>query len=364
MTALSREDRRWLDAAARMARPFVGTTGRNPCVGALVREAATGRVVGRGVTARGGQPHAEPIALEMAGAAARGAALYVTLEPCFHQGMTPPCVDAVLGAGVARVVVAMRDPDPRTSGQSLERLRQAGIEVALADPAGNPAWLHEGYLSAVGAGRPFVSAKLAVSADGKIGRQGQPNVAITGEAARRYTQALRARQDAILVGAETARTDNPSLTVRLQGLEERSPFRWVALGERPADPALRLFTDGGPPTGVIATDSARADGLPAAIERLIVPAAAEGGIDWSAALRELARRRTNMLLVEGGAAALRTLLAAGLVDRFYLFRSDRQVGADGVAAGDLETAIAEAGLRAARQRPLDADRLTIYERAR
>lgn len=367
MSALDPDDRRWLDAAARMARPYVGTTGRNPCVGALVRDPARGIVVGRGVTASGGQPHAEPIALKMAGDAANGATLYVTLEPCFHTGMTPPCVEAVAAAGIARVVVSMTDPDPRTNGRSLDKLHAEGIEVAVSDPADVPVWLHEGYLACVRAGRPFVSAKLAVSADGMIGRRGEPNVAITGEAARRYTHALRARQDAIVVGAQTARCDNPSLTVRLQGLEDRSPFRWVALGARPADPALRLFTDGGPPAGVIATDPALAEGLPAAIERLIVPAGPGGGIDWPAALSAQARRRTNMLLVEGGAAVLHALLEARLIDRFHLIETNRRVGPDGVPSapgGDPRALLAAAGLAPVRARPLDADRLTVYERAR
>lgn len=363
----SREDLGWLHAAARMARPFVGTTGRNPTVGALVVDPVSGRLLGRAVTALGGRPHAEPIALAMAGEGARGATLYVTLEPCFHSGMTPPCVDTALAAGVARVIVSMADPDPRTSGRSLEKLNAGGVEIGVAEPADNPAWLHEGFLTCQRLGRPFVSAKLAVSADGMIGRRGVPNVPITGEAARRYTHALRARHEAILVGAETARTDDPELTVRLKGLESRSPFRWVALGIEPADPALRLFTDEGPPSGVIATDPALADALPHAVERLIVPGDGARGIDWAAAMAELGRRRTNQILVEGGAAILDALLTARLIDRFHLLESNAEIGAGGSPAspaGPIRDTIATAGLAETCTRDLGEDRLTVFERAR
>lgn len=361
MSALAEDDRRWLAAAARMARPFVATTGRNPCVGALVIDPATGIVVGHGVTAAGGQPHAEPIALNMAGRAARGATLYVTLEPCFHPGSRPPCVEAVIAAGVGRAVIALVDPDPRTDGKSIERFRREGVEVALAEPGDNPPWLLEGYLTRRRLGRPFVAAKLAVSADGMVGRRHEPNVTITGEAARRFTHALRARHDAILIGAETARSDDPRLDVRVQGLEARAPTRWVALGKSPADPALGVFAGAGAPTGVLTADPSLAAALPAPIERLEV-APASGGIDWADALGKLGERGTNAILVEGGPATIQTLLAAGLVDRFYLYRSRREVGADGVSAGDLETALPAAGLARGLERALGEDRLTVYER--
>jgi len=367
VSAAAGADLRWLAAAARMARPWVGTTGRNPTVGALVVDPATGRVFGRGVTAPGGKPHAEPPALAMAGNGTRGATLYVTLEPCHHSGSTPPCVEAVIAAGIGRVVMAMPDPDPRTAGRSAEKLRQSGIEVLVADPAELPSGLHEGYLMRRRQNRPFVAAKLAVSADGMIGRRDEANVPVTGDEARRFTHVLRSRHDAILVGAATARLDDPRLDVRVKGMENRSPRRWVALGERAAEPRLRLFSGEGPPSGVILADAALAAALPPAIERLVVSPASGAGIDWSDALARLGGRGTNQILVEGGAAILHTLLDAGLVDRFYLLESGREIGVGGVSAspgGDIGAALGAAGLCVVHERPLGGDRVTVFERAR
>ncbi|MEX0627900.1 MAG: bifunctional diaminohydroxyphosphoribosylaminopyrimidine deaminase/5-amino-6-(5-phosphoribosylamino)uracil reductase RibD [Cucumibacter sp.] len=358
-------DLRRLAAADRMARPFVGTTGRNPTVGALIVDPRSGIVLGSGVTARSGRPHAEPRALALAGAAARGATLYVTLEPCHHTGDTPPCVDAVIAAGISRIVTFLADPDPRTSGKSLEKLDKAGIDVTVADSASCPVGLHEGYLSRTVKGRPFVTAKLAVSADGMIGREGEPNVPITGEESLRFTHVLRSRHEAILIGAETARIDNPLLDVRLKGLKDRSPFRWIALGQTPADPGLKVFAGQGAQTGIIAADPASAAALPDRVERLIVAQGPDAGIGWADALAKLGARGLQHLLVEGGAAILYSLLKARLVDRFYLLESVRPVGAGGIPAspgGEIRSAIVATGLREAGTRPLGADRVTVFER--
>ena len=222
-------DRRFMAAAIRLSRSHEGLTSTNPSVATLiVRDDGAGPViVGRGVTAIGGRPHAEPQALDEAGALARGATAYVTLEPCAHHGRTPPCANALVAAGVARVVGAASDPDPRVSGKGYAILRAAGIAVVenvLADEAAD---LMAAYLIRSSKKRAEVTLKLALSRDGMIGRKGAGQVAITGEIARRQVQLMRARSDAILVGIGTALADDPLLTVRLPGLEARSPARIV-----------------------------------------------------------------------------------------------------------------------------------------
>jgi diaminohydroxyphosphoribosylaminopyrimidine deaminase/5-amino-6-(5-phosphoribosylamino)uracil reductase len=351
-------DLRWLAAADRMARPFVGATGKNPTVGAIIVEPTTGHVLGRGVTAPGGRPHAEPIAIGEAGARARGATLYVTLEPCHHEGARRPCVETVTAAGIKRVVTYMIDPDPRTSGKSMARLAEAGIETVLASPKDVPPGLFEGFIARQKLGRPFVNAKLAVSADGKIGRRGAGNVPITGDAARRFTHALRARNEAILVGAETARLDDPLLDVRLKGLESRSPRRWVMLGSKPLQAGLRMFSGQGAPSGVLVSDPAAASGLPEHVARLSVSG-------WPDALAKLAGSGVQNLLVEGGGKVISGLLAAGLVDRFYLLENTGIVGEGGVPAvptGTIREALAGAGLVESGRRELGDDSVTIFER--
>jgi diaminohydroxyphosphoribosylaminopyrimidine deaminase/5-amino-6-(5-phosphoribosylamino)uracil reductase len=219
------EDRRYMAAAIRLSRRHTGLTSTNPSVGCVIVK--DGVVVGSAVTARGGRPHAETQALAIAGEAARGATAYVTLEPCSHWGKTPPCANALVAAGVSRVVVCLTDPDPRVSGRGLAILREAGIEVVsgVLEEEGRQAL--EAYLMRQMKGRPHVTLKLAVSADGMIGRKGAGQVAITGPISRAQVHALRAEMDAILVGIGTALADDPELTVRLPGLEDRSPVRIV-----------------------------------------------------------------------------------------------------------------------------------------
>ena len=227
-------DRRFMAAAIRLGASANGSTWPNPAVGAIVVK--DGIVVGRGRTAPGGRPHGEPQALAMAGDSARGATLYVSLEPCAHQGREGPCADAIVSAGVGRVVAAMVDPDPRTAGAGLERLRTAGIEVTTGLLQEEASRAHAGHLCRVEGPPPYVVLKLAVSADDAIGRVGEAQVAVTGETARRHAQALRSRFDAILVGRGTVETDDPELTVRLPGLEDRSPIRVVLDTRWPARP--------------------------------------------------------------------------------------------------------------------------------
>ncbi|MDR9806349.1 bifunctional diaminohydroxyphosphoribosylaminopyrimidine deaminase/5-amino-6-(5-phosphoribosylamino)uracil reductase RibD [Rhizobium hidalgonense] len=225
-------DESFMAAAIRLSRRHLGRTATNPSVGCLI--VRDGVVVGQAVTSVGGRPHAEPQALAEAGAAARGATAYVTLEPCSHHGKTPPCAEALIAYGVARVVISVTDPDPRVSGRGISMLRDAGIEVDAGVLEAEGRRSLAGYLTRQMKNRPYVTLKLAVSADGMIGREGEGQVAITGPEARAEVQVLRAETDAILVGIGTAISDDPLLTVRTPGLEAQSPIRIVL------DPSLAL----------------------------------------------------------------------------------------------------------------------------
>ena len=363
MSQFTEQDRRWLDAATRIAAPFLGATAENPTVGALIVDARTEVLLGRGVTATGGRPHAETIALDAAGAAARGATLYSTLEPCNHWGRTPPCCDAVLRAGIARVVLGLLDPDPRTKGDSIKRFLEAGLEVVVADHQPSQR-LHRGFTLRQTENRPFVTLKLAVSADGKIGIAELGSLAITGEIARRWTHMQRALADAVLVGGATAQIDDPRLTVRLKGLENRTALRVILSGAQ-LDTSVNLIASlSGYPIAVLSTVDTVPD-VPASVEVITVEGT-DGHPDLRASLAALSRKGIGNLLVEGGARTSEGFLAAGLVDRFHLLTSEIMVGDSGVpasAAGSIEDRLAAAGLTLVDQRALGDDMLRTYERA-
>src|SRR5437660_11464848 len=218
-------DRRFMELALALGRRTLGQSWPNPAVGAVVVK--DGVIMGRGWTAPGGRPHGEPQALARAGAAARGATVYVTLEPCSHHGKTPPCADALIAAGVARVVSAIEDPNPEVAGQGHAKLRDAGISVDIGLGAAEAARDHAGHFRRVRDKRPHVILKLAVSSDDKIGAAGRKPVATSGGAAKAGVDPLRAQCDAILVGIGTVRADDPLLTCRLPGMAARSPVRVV-----------------------------------------------------------------------------------------------------------------------------------------
>jgi diaminohydroxyphosphoribosylaminopyrimidine deaminase/5-amino-6-(5-phosphoribosylamino)uracil reductase len=364
LSELTEDDIRWLDAAARMASPLLGTTAENPTVGALVVDSRGRALQGRGVTAPGGRPHAEPQALEQAGIFAEGGTLYVTLEPCFHTGRTPPCVDAISRAKIARVVCGAVDPDPRTAGQGIERLKQAGIEVHVA-PRHLPSFrLHEGHFSRLLRSRPLVVTKLAVSADGRVGRRDKGNVPITNSESKRWTHMLRAGVDAIMVGAETARLDDPLLTVRLAGLESRRPVRIVLAGVRDLPQDLKIFSSPEAGESWVLTDRGSDLEVPEGVKTLSF-----GGETpkqkLRAALQVLAGRGIGRLLVEGGAALTESLLAAGVVDRFHLLLGREVIGSHGVRATPLGTIVErllDAGFKLVDQRDLAGDSLRTFER--
>lgn len=331
-------DRRFMAAAIRLSRRNLGLTATNPSVGTLiVRDDGGGpRIVGRGITAIGGRPHAEAEALAEAGSDARGATAYVTLEPCAHHGRTPPCAEALVRAGVARLVGAAADPDARVSGKGYEILRAGGLDVTPRIMAAEAADLLKGYLTRSTSKRPEVTLKLALSPDGMIGRSGDGQVAITGPIARRQVHRLRAESDAILVGIGTALADDPELTCRLPGLEKRSPIRIVLDRDARLSPTSKLAS-GARETPVLLATAIDADvGRRAALEQLGVGFIAcdvhEGRIALPELLEDLAARGVLTLLVEGGAETARQFLAEGLVDRLILFVGPEPIGEAGIAS--------------------------------
>jgi diaminohydroxyphosphoribosylaminopyrimidine deaminase/5-amino-6-(5-phosphoribosylamino)uracil reductase len=315
-------DAPWMRAALALAASALGRTSPNPVVGAvLVRD---GRVVGEGRHERAGAPHAEIVALAAAGEAARGATLYVTLEPCVHEGRTPPCVPAVAAAGVARVVVAIEDPDPRVRGRGVAALRAAGIPVDVGVLAAEARRLNEAYLHRVRTGRAFVALKAAVTLDGRLGADGGDSRWITGEEARARARELRDVHDAVLVGRGTLERDDPSLDVRLPG-DRRDPVA-VVVDSRlssPADRALFRRAAAGARVVVAARDDApasRAAALAArGVDVLRVAGGPDGRVDLAALLGALAGRGLNAVLVEGGERVHTSVLAAGLAGRAWIF---------------------------------------------
>ena len=363
-------DQRFMDLALTLGRRGQGRTWPNPAVGAVVVK--DGVILGRGWTQPGGRPHAEPEALARAGEAARGATLYVTLEPCSHVGKSPPCADAIIAAGIARVVSAIEDPNPQVAGQGHARLRAAGITVDIGLGAAEAARDHAGHFRRVRDRRPHVILKLAISSDDKIAAAGHKPVAISGEAARARVHLLRAQCDAILVGIGTVLADDPLLTCRLPGMEARSPVRVVL------DRALRIpgtsklvHSARVTPLWVMTSDLAEA---PAAMKlgaagaqviRVPTTTTPPPGLDLAGVLHALAERGITRLLVEGGARVASSFVAAGLVDEAWLLRGPDPVGADGVPALDalpLSLITQSPTFKPRASETLQKDTLTIYER--
>jgi diaminohydroxyphosphoribosylaminopyrimidine deaminase / 5-amino-6-(5-phosphoribosylamino)uracil reductase len=364
--AIAASDERFCAAAVRLGAGSLGTTWPNPAVGAIV--VRDGIVVARGRTGGGGTPHGETLALAAAGEAARGANFYVSLEPCAHHGRTPPCSEAVAAAGVGRVVAPIEDADPRVAGRGFAGLREAGIAVATGACAAMARRAHAGHFMRVQAGRPWVVLKLAISADGGIGRRGEGQVAVTGRIARRHVQALRSRFDAILVGRGTVEADDPQLTCRLPGLEGRSPVRVVLAGQGRLPATAKVFDRAvATPTWVVSGAADRHGLADGERVRWIEAPARDGGVDLALALSRLAEAGITRVLAEGGAAVARALLTADLVDEAMLFRSPEPLGGNRVPAlGDmpLETITASQRFRVIERRRFGRDRMTGYERVR
>ncbi len=322
-----------MTAALGLAARELGNVWPNPAVGCvLVKD---GRVSARGWTQAGGRPHAESEALRRAGAGARDAVAYVTLEPCAHHGETPPCAEALAAAGVARAVIAIEDPDPRVAGKGIRILRQAGVEVSTGVCAAEAEELNAGFIMRIARGRPLVTLKTATTLDGRIATSQGESRWITGEAARARAHALRARHDAVMVGSGTALADDPELTCRLPGLEHRSPVRIVVDGRLRLPLTGKLVRGAGAvPTWVVTLDGAdrrRRDAyLDCGVEVIAVGADGEGNVDLGAAMAALGERGLTRVLVEGGGGLAAALLRARLVDRLAWFRAPAVIGGDGI----------------------------------
>ncbi|MEZ4453644.1 MAG: bifunctional diaminohydroxyphosphoribosylaminopyrimidine deaminase/5-amino-6-(5-phosphoribosylamino)uracil reductase RibD [Nannocystaceae bacterium] len=359
-------DTRWMTLALRRAASGTGATYPNPSVGAAVIARGQGsgpELVGLARSAPTGGPHAEVRALAQAGPRARGATVYVTLEPCSHVGRTPPCVDALIAAGVAEVVIGARDPAPHASGRGLDRLREAGVRVregVLRDRAES---VHAHYLHHVRVGAPYVTLKAATSLDGRIAAPTGDSRWITGEASRRRGHRLRARHHAIAVGVGTVLADDPELTVRwVRGVDPEPVIFDSRLRVADVDRPLRLLRPGtrvlhGPDVRARAIEAVSATGA----RPIAVDVDPRGRIDVVAALAVLGREPIRSLLVEGGGQLLASFVAAGAWQRLYLFQAPRLLG-DGlpVLPGLSWPTVAQAPhLRVVRRRRLGDDLLTV-----
>ncbi|MEZ5923664.1 MAG: bifunctional diaminohydroxyphosphoribosylaminopyrimidine deaminase/5-amino-6-(5-phosphoribosylamino)uracil reductase RibD [Hyphomicrobiaceae bacterium] len=360
------DDGRFMALAIRMAERGLGTTSPNPSVGVVMvgTEAGDAVVVARGWTAPGGRPHAETQALARAGAAAKGATLYVTLEPCAHHGRTPPCADAIIAAGIARVVAGTGDPDPRTAGEGFARLRAAGIEVVERVMEPEARWVTLGHILRQTERRPFVQLKMALDTEGAIARgtDGRP-VWVTGPEARAMGHLLRAEADAILIGAGTLREDDPELTCRLPGLKDRTPLRVVLDPSLSIQPAAKLLrTAGRHPVLVMhaeAADPERAEVLRRAGVRLMPIPNGAGHLDLRQVLAFLAEEGITRLLVEGGPTLWRSVLSAGLADEVVVFRQ----GPAPMSPGLIDPYGPTNGLVMMHEAAIGGDREGIFRRA-
>ena len=304
-------------------------------MGCVITDPA-GNVVGRGFTQPGGRPHAETEALRQAGPAARGGTAYVSLEPCAHQGQTPPCAAALIAAGIKRCVASIEDPDPRVAGKGFAMLRAAGIQVETGCLAEAARELNEGFLLRVTAGRPLIALKLATSLDGRIATRSGESKWITDEAARARGHLLRASHDAILIGSGTAIADDPELTVRLPGMTGRSPVRIVVDSRLRTPIAGKLAGGDARPTWLITgprhDPAALKPYWDAGFEVLDVGLAADGKLDLIALASALGQRGLTRVLVEGGSTIAAAFLRADMIDRLYWFRAPGIIGGDGLAA--------------------------------
>jgi diaminohydroxyphosphoribosylaminopyrimidine deaminase / 5-amino-6-(5-phosphoribosylamino)uracil reductase len=331
--ATAPDDARFMALAFTLGRRGLGNTWPNPAVGAVIVKDNV--IVGRGRTQQGGRPHAEVEALRRAKKLAQGATMYLTLEPCSHQGQTPPCADAIIKAGITRVVSALEDPNPEVAGKGHARLRDKGIAVDIGLGAEEARRVHAGHIMRVTNGRPYVTLKLAVSADGKAGLTSRKPAAITGEAAWTRVFQMRAASDAIMIGIGTVLSDNPQLSCRLPGMFERSPVRVVL------DAGLKLPLM----TSVVATVRETPTWVftsrkPSAIAQEILEQKgckvfrvgdADGELDLAEVLKVLAEQGITRLMVEGGPTLAGSFAAAGLVDELALLRGGKTIGADGIA---------------------------------
>lgn len=358
-----------MQLALSMGARGLGRCWPNPAVGAVIVDPHTQRIISCASTSPGGRPHAEAVALAKAGDAARGATLYVTLEPCSHWGVTPPCADAIIAAGIARVVYGVADPDPRVSGAGLDRLRAHGIEVVETSLAREARWLTLGHILRVAERRPFVQIKLAVDANGSIPAGDGAPVWISGEQARAHGHIMRAKADAILAGHGTLRADNPQLTCRLPGLEARNPVRVILARDASLPtPAKMLDTldvapvwvfcgSDAPPANIARLEEAGAECIPLSPQ-------SDGRLPLAEVLRGLAERGITRLMVEGGPSIAESFFDAGVADEVIIFQSVKKLQ---VSCVNMPTGLAKIAQHAhysfVEARDFGSDRLTVYRRA-
>ena len=331
MTSRAADDLSHMRAALALARRGLGTTWPNPSVGCVI--VRDGRVVGRGTTSPGGRPHAEVVALQAAADRAKGATAYVTLEPCCHFGRSPPCTDALIAAGIARVVVAATDPDPRVNGEGLVKLRAAGIDVQTGLLQAEALETLIGFSHHITLGRPMVTLKLASTLDGRIATPGGESQWITGTPARRLAHAMRGRHDAVMVGVGTVLADNPDLTCRIPGFRPTPSVRIVADSHLRTPLTSRLLATAQEiPTWFLlrqGTNLAREEAFTTIGAKLIKVPGSTAGVDLIAAMSALSTAGLTRILVEGGGQLAAALLRDDLVDRIAWFHAPCVMGGDG-----------------------------------
>ncbi len=355
-----------MELALRMAHRMLGRTAPNPAVGAIIADETTGEMITRGWTQQGGRPHAEAHALDLAGARARGLTMYVSLEPCSHHGRTPPCANAIVAAGMRRVVCAIEDPNPEIAGRGLAVLRDAGVAVDLGLCAEEARWMAAGHILRMIRDRPFVQLKIAVSADGLIAPgDGAPRW-VTGPEARRFAHILRARADAILVGRKTVADDNPELTCRLPGLEDRSPRRIILDAKFRTSPTAKMLqTAERVPVTIFGDTRSTPPPYPKGVEVRRMPAGSDGRLSLSVALESLAAEGVTRVLVEGGPTIAGAFLAADLVDEVVIGHGTEALGSKGrMPVGDhgLEFLARSERWQTVDERRIGADRLSVHRR--
>ncbi|HFB2047826.1 MAG TPA: Riboflavin biosynthesis protein RibD [Hyphomicrobiaceae bacterium MAG_BT-2024] len=358
-------DTRFMAMAVQMAERGLGTTAPNPSVGAVVVCPKTRKVLGRGWTQPGRRPHAEPIALKLSGKAAFGATLYVTLEPCSHFGVSPPCVEAIMAAGVQRVVVGIKDPDPRVAGRGLTRLREAGIAVSLGVLSSACRWVTLGHILRVTERRPFIQLKLALNSAGQVprGKGGKP-AWVTGADACKRGHLLRAKADAIVIGQKTLVDDNPLLTCRLPGLAHQSPARFILSGKTPISGTFRIFSDNSTTTSWITRHTSL---VPSTILRskcaIIRVTDVDNQIWLPAVVENFVANGITRLLVEGGPTIWRAFDRFRLVDEVIMFLARSKTDQHQDAIEMLKSFVSRTPFKLIRKTALEHDDIFIFRKA-
>ena len=367
------QDRRFMQLALHVARRILGQTAPNPAVGAIIADEATGEVIARGWTQVSGRPHAEAHALAVADGRGRGKTMYVTLEPCSYHGRTYsrvgkklPCAEAILAAGLARVVVATEDPNPEIAGNGIAVLRDAGVTVDIGVCREEARWLAAGHILRMTAGRPFVQLKIAVSRDGRIAPGEGAPVWVTGPDMRAYAHLLRARVDAVMVGRKTVEDDDPDLTCRLPGLANRSPRRVILDSGFRLRPTLKMFqTVHRVPVILFGTEGHKPPNYPTGVETRTVAPTADGRLDLQGVLKSLADDGVTRVLLEAGPTIAAAFIDADLADEVVIGRGTAPLGPSGRKPfGDrgLDLLDDATRWRCVTDRHLSGDRLTIHRR--